>query len=167
MPVHSNSRGWALAIRVQYRSSPVQHWTGSSRAGALCRTGWGGRRFESCPVRHTRRRTLQQVIKLRLHRTADGATTTVLMLALSRANIERLLAGNMAVIDGTDVSMPGLEIALVAGETEPDLLTEFERRGLIPPDQAEQMRAGFELMEQVPAARTFEMRYENPDRPTQ
>lgn len=63
----------------------------------------------------------------------DGST--LVGLGLSRANCERLLAGQPIVVEAISLGLPwNGTIALFAGETEAALVRDFDRLGLIDRD---------------------------------
>lgn len=62
-------------------------------------------------------------------RIGDG--DALLLLGLSRRNVERLLAGQPMKIYGQDVGMPGLVVVIVGGDTEESIQAELTRTGLL------------------------------------
>lgn len=90
----------------------------------------------------------------------DGVPT--LLLGLSRANCTRMLAGDPILVEGAKLGVKGLNVLLCAGLTEAALVDELEHHKLLPADVARRMRAGHQLMDDVPAARGDEMRYDGP-----
>jgi hypothetical protein len=49
----------------------------------------------------------------------------LVLLGLSRRNVELLTAGKPIDIDGARVGLPGIRIAIMFGETEQDMLVEL------------------------------------------
>lgn len=55
----------------------------------------------------------------------------VVLLGLSRMNVERLMADMPILIDGAEVGLPGIMLAIIFGETEEQIAQELARRGLV------------------------------------
>lgn len=83
----------------------------------------------------------------------------IVVLALSRANCERLLSGQPAIVRGETFGL-GLDIHLIGAETEDDIVDLLEQASVLSPQDAKRMRAGHALMEAVPATREYPIRIE-------
>lgn len=55
----------------------------------------------------------------------------VVLLGLSRMNVERLMADMPILIDGAEVGLPGIKLAIIFGETEEQIAQELARQGLV------------------------------------
>jgi hypothetical protein len=64
------------------------------------------------------------MIKFAAESRANG--NKVIGLGLSRENCRRLLEGQPILVDGVEVNCPGVEILLFAGETEAELVRQFQ-----------------------------------------
>jgi hypothetical protein len=72
----------------------------------------------------------------------------VVLLGLSRRNVETLEEGRPLTFDGKCIGMPGVSFMLFVGETERGILEEFDKRGMlsreyggVTPEQRAQMYA--------------------------
>jgi hypothetical protein len=72
----------------------------------------------------------------------------VVMLGLSRRNIETIETGRPLTFDGNCIRMPGVSVMVFFNETERGILEEFDKRGMlsrewggITPEQRAQMFA--------------------------
>ncbi len=66
---------------------------------------------------------------------SKGDHIDVVMLGLSRRNVDVLVAGRPITFDGQDVGMPGVTFMVFFGENERGMLDEFVQRGLISPER--------------------------------
>jgi hypothetical protein len=83
---------------------------------------------------------------------ATASNMDVVMLALSRRNVEEIETGRPLTFDGQCIGMPGVSFMVFFGETERGILEEFDKRGLlarewggITPEQRAQMYATADL----------------------
>jgi hypothetical protein len=67
------------------------------------------------------------MIKARAH----GETMDVVMLGLSRRNLETIETGRPLTFEGKCIEMPGVRFMLFFGETERGILEEFDKRGML------------------------------------
>jgi hypothetical protein len=76
----------------------------------------------------------------------------VVMLGLSRRNVETIETGRPLTFDGNCISMPGVSVMIFFGETERGILEEFDKRGMlsrewggVTPEQRAEMYATADL----------------------
>lgn len=55
----------------------------------------------------------------------------VVLIGLSRMNVNKLIAGQPILFDGSEVDVPGIQIAIYFGETEEAMIDELGKRGLV------------------------------------
>jgi hypothetical protein len=60
-----------------------------------------------------------------------GRMGNVVLIGLSRMNTERLLKDMPIKFDGADVALPGLTFVIIGGESEPELMAQLQKAGLI------------------------------------
>ena len=58
----------------------------------------------------------------------------VVIIGLSRMNVERLTQDMPIRFPGEDVGVPGMLFVIIFGETEPEMVEQFKKRGLIGPE---------------------------------
>lgn len=63
-----------------------------------------------------------------------GRWGNVVLMGLSRANVERLMNDMPIRFDGAEVGLPGFLFVIMGGETEPEMMAELQKRGLLGPD---------------------------------
>jgi hypothetical protein len=87
------------------------------------------------------------MIKARL----EGKDGAILLIGLSRANLERLLADEPIHFNASEAGMPPMEIAIIGGETEIDMANHVsdtivravrEMRSFTEPGSGKQQRDG-------------------------
>ena len=66
------------------------------------------------------------MLKLSGHGERDGVPVRVVILGLSKVNIERLQKGQPIQFPGSDVSLKGVEFIILAGDTEQSMQHELE-----------------------------------------
>lgn len=63
-----------------------------------------------------------------------GRMGNVVLIGLSRANTERLLQDMPIKFDGAEVAMPGVTFVIMGGESEPEMMAQLTKAGLITGD---------------------------------
>ena len=63
-----------------------------------------------------------------------GQAGNVVVIGLSRMNVERLMGGMPIRFAGEGVGIPGKVFVIFAGETEPEMVAELKKFGLIDAD---------------------------------
>lgn len=65
----------------------------------------------------------------------------MVLLGLSRGNVDRLLAGDPVLFDGSDIGLPGIKISIIFGETERAIVDVLDQAGVLPPGIRERLYA--------------------------
>ena len=60
-----------------------------------------------------------------------GRAGSVVLLGLSRANVERLMQDQPIRFDGREVGLPGIAIVIIGGETEQAMTDQLRAEGVI------------------------------------
>lgn len=60
-----------------------------------------------------------------------GRAGNVVIVGLSRMNVERLMGGMPIRFAGEEVGVPGVVFVIFAGESEPEMVADLQKHGLI------------------------------------
>ena len=68
----------------------------------------------------------------------------LVLLGLSRMNVDRMVAGLPVLFDGADVGLDGIRITIVYGETERAIIDQLDAEGVLGPGMRDELLAAAE-----------------------
>jgi hypothetical protein len=86
------------------------------------------------------------MVKATVEREGGGK---LLLLGITPENVRRMRAGRPVYVNGKEVGMPGVEVAVMFGETERALLEDLRKQGVELPANAETQVATVEALHRL------------------